>query len=53
MIVFCQQGYTSSLAAADLLDLGRLDVADIEGGFEAWRDTCLAIVDGGRPADFS
>jgi len=53
VIVFCQQGYTSSLAASDLLDLGRPDVTDVVGGFEAWRDAGLPVVDGGRPADFS
>jgi rhodanese-related sulfurtransferase len=53
VIVFCQQGYTSSLAAADLVDLGRVGVTDIDGGFEAWRDAGLPVVEGGRPADFS
>lgn len=53
VIVFCQQGYTSSLAAADLVDLGRAGVTDIVGGFEAWRDAGLPVVEGGRPADFS
>jgi len=53
VIVFCQQGCTSSLLASDPLDLGRADVTDIVGGFEAWRDAGLPVVDGGRPADFS
>ena len=53
VIVFCQQGYTSSLAASDLLELGRVDVTDIDGGFEGWRDAGLPVVDGGRAADFS
>lgn len=53
VIVFCQQGYTSSLAASDLVDLGRAIVTDIDGGFEAWRDAGLPVIDGGRPADFS
>jgi len=53
VIVFCQQGYTSSLAATDLLELGRTAVTDIDGGFEAWRDAGLPVIDGGRPADFS
>jgi rhodanese-related sulfurtransferase len=53
VIVFCQQGYTSSLAASDLLELGRADVTDMVGGFQAWRDAGLPVVDGGRPADFS
>lgn len=53
VIVFCQQGYTSSLAAADLLELGRAGVTDLVGGFEAWRDAGLPGVEGGRAADFS
>lgn len=53
VIVFCQQGYTSSLVAADLLELGRAGVTDIVGGFEAWREAGLPVVDCGRPADFS
>jgi len=52
VIVFCQQGYTSSLAASDLLELGRPDVTDIDGGYEAWRAAGLPVVDGGRAADF-
>ncbi len=52
VIVFCQQGYTSSLAAADVLDLGR-EAADLAGGFEAWRAAGLPTVAGGRPADYA
>ena len=37
VIVFCQEGYTSSLAAAALLDLGLYRATDIAGGFAAWR----------------
>ncbi len=36
VIVFCSQGYTSSLAAAALHDLGLTRATDIDGGFEAW-----------------
>jgi len=36
VIVMCQAGYTSSLAAASLLDLGRTHATDLDGGFEAW-----------------
>ena len=35
-IVVCSQGYTSSLAAAALLDLGLHRATDVVGGFEAW-----------------
>ncbi|KAF9817911.1 hypothetical protein IEO21_03105 [Rhodonia placenta] len=44
IIVFCQEGYTSSLAAASLHDLGMLNATDIIGGFSAWKEA-------GLPAD--
>lgn len=37
VIVFCQEGYTSSLAAASLQDLGLHRATDMIGGFAAWR----------------
>ena len=36
VVVMCDAGYQSSLAAATLLDLG-VDATDLEGGFQAWR----------------
>jgi rhodanese-related sulfurtransferase len=36
VVVFCQEGYTSSLAAAALHDLGLHEATDIIGGFAAW-----------------
>ena len=36
VIVFCQEGYTSSLAAAALLDLGLSRSTDLVGGYRAW-----------------
>jgi len=36
VVVFCQEGYTSSLAAAALQDLGLYRSTDIVGGFAAW-----------------
>jgi rhodanese-related sulfurtransferase len=36
IIVFCQEGYTSSLAAAALLDLGLSRSTDLAGGYAAW-----------------
>ena len=40
-IVICQEGYTSSLAAAALQDLGLSRATDVDGGFRAWRDAGL------------
>ena len=37
VIVICQEGYTSSLAAAALQDLGVWRATDVIGGFAAWR----------------
>jgi rhodanese-related sulfurtransferase len=36
IIVFCVDGYTSSLAAAALQDLGLHRATDVIGGFRAW-----------------
>jgi len=41
VIVMCQEGYTSSLAAAALLDIGRTSVTDLRGGFLAWLEAEL------------
>lgn len=43
VLVVCQEGYSSSLSAAWLRDLGMRRVADVEGGFEAWRDAGLPV----------
>jgi rhodanese-related sulfurtransferase len=37
VIVTCQEGYTSSLAAASLQDLGLVRATDLDGGFAAWQ----------------
>jgi rhodanese-related sulfurtransferase len=36
VVVFCQAGYTSSLAAAALHDIGMHQATDLVGGFTAW-----------------
>lgn len=38
-IVLCSEGYTSSLAAAALIDLGRHRATDVVGGYRALRST--------------
>ena len=43
VIVFCHEGYTSSLAAASLQDIGLLNATDVIGGFEAWRAEGLPV----------
>jgi rhodanese-related sulfurtransferase len=37
VILFCNEGYASSLAAADLRDLGIHRATDLVGGYRAWR----------------
>ncbi len=37
VVVTCQEGYTSSLAAASLQDLGLHRATDLAGGFAAWK----------------
>ncbi len=42
ILVLCQEGYTSSLAADALRSLG-LDATDVVGGFRAWREAYLPV----------
>jgi rhodanese-related sulfurtransferase len=48
VVVICQEGYASSLAAASLLALGRTRATDLEGGFVAWQQAGLPTTPGGR-----
>jgi rhodanese-related sulfurtransferase len=51
VIVFCDAGYASSLAAATLRRLG-LDATDMIGGFQAWLADGLPVTtSGSRRAD--
>src|SRR3954447_6768182 len=38
LILFCSQGYASSLAAQTLRELGFTRVTDMDGGFDAWKE---------------
>jgi rhodanese-related sulfurtransferase len=49
LVLMCQQGYQSSLAAAVLLDLGLDAATDMIGGFEAWRAAGLPVVRAASP----
>ncbi|MFT4264429.1 MAG: rhodanese-like domain-containing protein [Nocardioides sp.] len=44
-IVYCTEGYTSSLAAASLVSLG-IDATDVVGGIEAWKRAGHPVVRG-------
>jgi rhodanese-related sulfurtransferase len=43
LIVMCEQGYSSSLAAATLQRLGLDRATDMVGGFEAWTASGLPV----------
>ena len=38
VILVCNEGYASSLAAATLLDLGLDGATDLDGGYRAWAE---------------
>lgn len=44
VVVVCAQGYSSSLAAARLQDLGFARATDVIGGVEAWRAAGLPLL---------
>jgi rhodanese-related sulfurtransferase len=43
LILICEQGESSSLAAASLRELGFTRVGDLVGGFEAWLEAGLPV----------
>jgi rhodanese-related sulfurtransferase len=43
VIVMCDEGYQSSLAAAMLQRLGLPRATDLDGGFRAWREAGLPV----------
>jgi rhodanese-related sulfurtransferase len=46
VVIMCSEGYTSSLVAATLVDMGFASAADLDGGFQAWAAAGLPV----RPA---
>lgn len=49
IILVCNEGYASSLAAATLQDLGLHRATDLAGGYQAWLAGRPRIRPGGRP----
>jgi rhodanese-related sulfurtransferase len=43
VIVICAEGYSSSLAAASLQDLGLVNATDVIGGVDAWKAAGLPL----------
>lgn len=41
IVLFCNEGYASSLAATSLQDLGIICATDLVGGYRAWRTAGL------------
>lgn len=50
VVVYCQEGYSSSLAAATLQDLGLHRATDLAGGILAWHAAGLPTIAEGPPA---
>src|SRR4029077_473750 len=48
LVLVCAHGYSSSLAAAALMELG-VDAGDLDGGFEAWCQAGLLVVSAPTP----
>jgi rhodanese-related sulfurtransferase len=48
VLVICQEGYTSSLAAAALQDIGLVNATDVIGGYAAWVAAGLPWARGGQ-----
>ena len=44
LILFCNEGYQSSLAAATLQQLGLIHATDLAGGFTAWSAAGLSVI---------
>jgi rhodanese-related sulfurtransferase len=51
LILICEHGESSSLAAASLLELGFTRVGDVIGGFEAWEAAGLPVTPAPPAAD--
>jgi rhodanese-related sulfurtransferase len=50
VVLFCNEGYASSLAAESLHRLGLHRATDLTGGFQAWRAAGLPVTAPGRGA---
>jgi rhodanese-related sulfurtransferase len=53
VIVVCQEGYTSSLAAAALQDIGLYRATDLAGGYVAWETAGLPVTGARAPSTYA
>ncbi len=44
-VLYCQSAWRSSLATAALQDMGLVPICHIEGGFRAWKDAGLPVIE--------
>ncbi|MFE4539418.1 rhodanese-like domain-containing protein [Streptomyces scopuliridis] len=51
VVVICNEGYASSLAAVSLRQLGLHRATDLVGGFQAWKAAGLPVVTAGDGAE--
>jgi len=51
LVVVCEEGFSSSLAAAVLVELGFEDAGDLVGGFAAWKAAGLPVAPAPEPGD--
>jgi rhodanese-related sulfurtransferase len=51
LVLLCNHGHSSVLAAATLVDLGFAHAGDVVGGFAAWRDAGLPVAEAPEPRD--
>jgi rhodanese-related sulfurtransferase len=51
LVLVCAHGYSSSFAAAILVELGFARAGDLSGGFEAWREAGLPYAAAPAPDD--
>ena len=49
LLLLCDHGCSTVLAAASLVDLGFVDSGDVIGGFAAWREAGLPVTDAPPP----
>ena len=51
LILACHEGYSSSLAAASLRELGHVRVGDLVGGIQGWREAGLELIAAPEPPE--
>jgi rhodanese-related sulfurtransferase len=51
IILICNQGFQSSLAAATLQQLGLINATDLDGGFTAWAAAGLPVIAPAQPVE--